>query len=111
VRNENDSLGHIIKSARMEKNLTQDQAAELLDVSPRHFQYIENDEKKPGYDLLCKIIHKLDISPDLLFYPQNEENNPELSVLFQKIRLCDKQQIAVIRATTEALLFMNHIPG
>jgi transcriptional regulator with XRE-family HTH domain len=88
----------------MQKNLTQDQAAEILEISSRHYQYVENNVKKPGYNLLCRFIHKLDISPDNIFYPQNEVNNPELMALFQKIRLCDKHQIAVIRATTEALL-------
>jgi len=99
-----DTLGKIIREARINKNLTQDKAAEILEISPRHFQYIENDNKKPGYDLLCKLIHKLDISPDAIFYPQNETNNPELAGLFRKIRLCDKYQISVISATTDALL-------
>lgn len=99
-----DTLGKIIREARLNKNLTQDKAAEILEISPRHFQYIENDNKKPGYDLLCRLIHKLDISPDAIFYPQNETNNPELAGLFRKIRLCDKYQISVISAATDALL-------
>jgi transcriptional regulator with XRE-family HTH domain len=104
VLNNSDILGKIIRDARINKNLTQDKAAEMLDISPRHFQYIENGDKKPGYELLCRLIHKLDISPDAIFYPQNEVNSPELADLFRKIRLCDKHQIAVLRATTEALL-------
>ena len=107
MRNNYDTLGQIIRKARTAKHLTQDQAAEMLGVCPRHFQYIENDKKKPGYDLLCRLIYKLDISPDTIFFPQNEVNNPELMALFQKIRLCDERQIAVIIATTEAILTME----
>ena len=99
-----DTLGKIIREARTNKNLTQDKAAEILEISPRHFQYIENDNKKPGYDLLCRLIHKLDISPVAIFYPQNEISNPELAGLFRKIRLCDQYQMSVINATTDALL-------
>ncbi len=104
--NNYETLGKILKSVRIGKKLSQDQTAKILEISTRHYQYIENDEKKPGYDLLCRIIYKLSISPDAIFYPQNEINNPMLVSLFQKIRLCEEHQIAVIHATTEALLKM-----
>lgn len=104
--NNYETLGKIIKSARINKKLTQDQAAKLLEISPRHYQYIENDEKKPGYDLLGRIIHKLGISPDTIFFQQNETNNSNLAALIQKIRLCDEQKLSVIQATTDALLNM-----
>jgi len=101
-----ETLGKIIKIARGNENLTQNETAKILEISARHYQYIENGEKKPGYDLLCRIIHKLGISPDAIFFPENEANNTTMAALIQKIRLCDEQKISVIQATTDALLNM-----
>lgn len=56
----------IFKEARKKQGLTQEQAAELLDVCPRWIQKIESGEKLPGRDLLLKIIKLFSIDPSSL---------------------------------------------
>ena len=42
--------------ARTEKKLTQEETAELLDISTRWFQKIENGYSEPNLELTCKIV-------------------------------------------------------
>lgn len=47
--------------ARREKHLTQEETAELLDVSTRWFQKIENAHSEPNLELTCKIVKEFGI--------------------------------------------------
>lgn len=49
MRDESINLGIAIKKARINKHLTQAQLAEILDVSIRHIQGIENEGKKSKF--------------------------------------------------------------
>ena len=50
------SLGAAIKVARQNQQLTQTELSEELDISSRHLQAIENENKAPSYELLSKIL-------------------------------------------------------
>ena len=76
-----DMLGSIIKSARKTKKLTREQLSELIHITPRYLMSIENENKKPSYDVLFRLIHELCISADTIFYPQPDSNNTELEQL------------------------------
>ena len=68
-KNDN-SLGDAIKAARRAKGWTQSHLAGLLEISPRHLKGIENNGRKPSYNLLVRIIRELDISTDKIFHPE-----------------------------------------
>ncbi|MBR2290603.1 MAG: helix-turn-helix transcriptional regulator [Clostridia bacterium] len=53
----------MIKEYRMKKNYTQEQLAEILEISPRQLQRIEKDENNTKISTLKKMIKILDI-PD-----------------------------------------------
>lgn len=53
----------MIKEYREKKKYTQEMLAELLDISPRQLQRIEQNEEKTKINTLKKIINILDI-PD-----------------------------------------------
>ena len=65
-----DVLGKVVKNARLEKGLSQEQLAELLDCSTRHIMGIENEVKKPGYWRLFRLIRELNIDANTIFYPE-----------------------------------------
>ena len=46
--NDLDSLGEILKAARKNNNLTREQLAERINISPRYLMFIENENKKPA---------------------------------------------------------------
>lgn len=53
----------MIKENRIKKNYTQEELAEIIDISPRQMQRIEKNESKTKIDTLKKIIKVLQI-PD-----------------------------------------------
>ena len=54
----------MIKEYRKKKHYTQDMLAELLNISPRQLQRIEQNEDKTKINTLKKIINILDIPDD-----------------------------------------------
>lgn len=53
----------MIKENRIKKNYTQEQLAEIINISPRQMQRIEKDESKTKLETLKKIIKVLQV-PD-----------------------------------------------
>lgn len=46
-----DTLGDVIKDARQNKSITIEALAEKLDVTERYMYRLENEHKKPSYDI------------------------------------------------------------
>ena len=60
------AIGRRIKTARERKRLTQEQLAELIDLSPMHISVIERGVKLPKLETLINIANVLDVSADVL---------------------------------------------
>jgi len=99
-----DTLGSIIKDARLKQELTREQLADRLNISHRYLISIENEKHKPSYDVLFKIIRELAIVPDLIFYPDKPCKDTEIEDLVRMLYNCDERSIKVVRATVKALL-------
>lgn len=99
-----DTLGKVIKEARLKSELTREQLAERLDITPRYLISIENEKHKPSYDILFKIIRELAIMPDAIFYPDKPCKDTEIEDLIRMLYNCDEYSIQVVRATVKALL-------
>ena len=54
----------MIKEYRLRKGLTQEQLAEMLDISTRHLQRIESNICSTKIEMLIKIIHVLNIKDE-----------------------------------------------
>lgn len=62
----------MIKEFRLKKNYTQEQLAEIINISPRQLQRIEKDENKTKIETIRKIIKVLDIpDKEILNYIKN----------------------------------------
>ena len=70
MANKYDTLGHIIKEARLNAKLTRDEFAERVGMSVRYIASIENEGKKPSFNALCTIIRALGIDAILYFIPK-----------------------------------------
>lgn len=101
---ENDMLGAVIKKARNSQKITLETLAEKIGISARYLGSIENENKKPSYDVLFKLIRTLGISPDLIFYPDDPSKDSEIENLVRLLHSCDDKSLKVVRATVEALL-------
>ena len=67
------AIGKRIKSAREKKGMTQEQLAELVNLSPMHVSVIERGNKLPKLETLINIANILDVSADVLL--QDVVNN------------------------------------
>lgn len=67
-------IGAIIRKHRKYKNYTQEQLAELINVTAGFLGQIERDESYPSFETLVRLVYVLDIDPKLLFFPTNKEH-------------------------------------
>ena len=95
-----------IKEARERAHLTQEELAEIIDISPTHMSVIERGVKTPKLDTFVKIVKALNLSADALLLDGMDQVNDsivaELSVRLG--RLTDENQnriLNAIRALTE----------
>ena len=100
------AIGSKIKEARERAHLTQEELAEIIDISPTHMSVIERGVKTPKLDTFVRIVNALKLSSDALLQDgvdhADESIMAELSIRIG--RLPQKDQIRIlnaIRALTE----------
>ena len=99
-----NTLGDIIKNAREKAGITIEALANKVDITERYLYRIENENKKPSYDVLYKLIRELSISPDLIFYPEKPSKDSEVENLLRMLSDCDERSLEVVKATVKALI-------
>jgi transcriptional regulator with XRE-family HTH domain len=97
-------LGPLVKSARLNQGLTQNQLAEKVGVGLRHIMGIENEGKRPSYELLYHLIRELNISADSIFYPDHYIGDAEFDYLIRLLKRCGRNEIRVVIALAKSLL-------
>jgi transcriptional regulator with XRE-family HTH domain len=102
--NNYDKLGIILKAARKSRELTREQLAEIINITPRYLMSIENENKKPSYDVLFRLIRELGISADSIFYTDNQQTNTKVEQLIRLLYLCDDRELKIATVTIKALL-------
>ena len=100
------SIGSKIKEARERAHLTQEELAEIIDISPTHMSVIERGVKTPKLDTFVKIVKALNLSADALLLDGMDQVNDstvaELSVRLGRLSDEDRNRILnAIRALTE----------
>lgn len=88
-------IGQFIMKQRKEKNLTQEQLAEKLNVSNKTISKWENGKCMPDYGIIESLCKELDITIAELM---DGETNPQNS-----IRVYDEQQILLLLERVQAL--------
>ena len=65
-------LREAIRNERKDKRITQEELAEMLEVSPTHIKHIESGHRKPSIEILFEIAKILNISLDSVVFSENE---------------------------------------
>lgn len=104
VHNNTDLLSDIIKAARAQSGLTVEGLAEKAHITERYVYRIENENKKPSFDVLHRLVRVLAISPDLIFYPEKPSKESEIENLTRMLLSCDDRSMEIINATIKAAL-------
>ena len=53
----------VLRRFRQEKNLSQEELAARLDISPSYISRMESDLKKPSLDIIFRLAKALDVKP------------------------------------------------
>ena len=64
MHSNSEILGIVLKNAREKAGITVETLSENVGITERYLYRIENEGKKPSYDILYKLIRELSISPD-----------------------------------------------
>lgn len=97
----NNVLGNAIRKARMNKNLTQEGLAELVEITPIHLKHIEGGQGKPSVPVLFKLARALEFSIDSIVVgsSRNEDNEDTQSLISDInyiIRKCNTKELNLI---------------
>ena len=93
-----NSLACRIKDYRKRLGYTQEQFAELIELSVSSYTKIENSFQKPSLDTLIKISEKMNISMDYLLFGREKALEPDAwDVLNSIILFADKDALIQVR--------------
>ena len=104
MRSAGNDLGAVVKTARLNKQLTQEQLAEKTGVGLRHIMAIENEGKHPSYEVLYSLIQILDISADSIFRPKVAKHTIEQEQFIREYLSCSAHEQKIINATVHSFL-------
>ena len=99
-----DNLGNVIKTAREKAGITIEYLATNVGITERYLYRIENEGKKPSFDVLYKLTRKLSISADMIFYPEKPSKDSEIENLLRMLSESDERSLEVVKATIKALI-------
>ena len=99
-------LGTAIRTARIKMNLTQEQVAEMVDISPVHYMHLESEHRMPSIKVLFKLCAILNLSLDsLMFLSAND--TPLIQEINNYAHKCTDRQLQVILAAMQVMVAQN----
>lgn len=99
-----DYMGLILKEARLEAKLTQDEVAERVGITTRYLMAIENEGKCPALDVWFRLIRTLHISADAIVYPENAAEKETDEQLLYMIRALSSRDKKIAQALIQSML-------
>ena len=98
-------IGQKIKRCRQEHGLSQEQAAEICDISASFYGNIERGTKKMSLDTFVVICNKLTLSPDYLLQENLPESDPVVISIIHEVKKAGEPQykryLAIIKALSK----------
>ena len=85
-------IGNRIRMARENKNLTQERASELCEITPAFYGNIERGDRKMSVETLFKISVGLGVSVDYLFFGESVQIDKLAAMLKEIQKKADKKQ-------------------
>ncbi len=99
-------IGKRIKQKRIEKNYTQEQLAELVNIGPSHMSHLEGGKTVPSMDVFIALCNVLEVSADELLCREIVAGKPILANwLTDLIEDCDATETKIL---TDVLTSTKH---
>lgn len=97
-------LREAIRNERKDKRITQEELAEMLEVSPTHIKHIESGHRKPSIEILFEISKILNISLDSVVFSKNESARTDTREKIDRLLdISDEASLRFILSVLEAL--------
>lgn len=96
-------LGTTLKNIRIENGYTREQLSERAGISTRHLIAIENEMKRPRYEVLYMLIHALGVSADRIFY-SSESNRDDAEQIKNLYLRCSERDQKIIKSLIDCML-------
>lgn len=100
-------MGRMIKYARESKGITQDDAAEVLNISDSFYKQIEQGKGNPSLANFQAIIAYYNLSADSLLYPGDNDQNSLENQNIRLLKRCNPAEQRLINAMITSLLSNN----
>lgn len=98
-------LGNTIRQARIDNHLTQEQLAELVQITPTHLKHIESEHRKPSIEVLFSLASVLHFSLDsLLETEESYEHTKRKNELNLLIDTCSDSELDIVLAALRELV-------
>lgn len=104
------TLGEAVRTARLNKGLTQIALANMLDLDVRTIINIENYKGNPKMEVLYPLIRALDINPNTIFFPEQYQNSDERSDFNRMIAQFSNEEIASLRPICRTVVSVLRAP-
>ena len=102
-------LREAIRNERKDKRITQEELAEMLEVSPTHVKHIESGHRKPSIEILFEIAKILNISLDSVVFSKNESAHTDTREKIDRLLdISDEASLRFILSVLEALREKEH---
>ena len=96
--------GAAVRAARLKKGYTQEQLAELVEVTPTHEKHIESGHRLPSVEVLFSIAQALDMSLDNIVFPEQEAGSGRVKEISIMLNQCGERELAVLLDVAGSLL-------
>ncbi len=103
-----ENLGSAIKKARVEKGLSQEQLAEILDVTPTHVKHMESGRRNPSVEILFAISERLNMSLDSLCTKECSNKQKIINDISFRLKSCDEKDLKLIYEIINVFLNTHH---
>ena len=103
-------FGKRLKSLRIDRDLTQLELAEILDLSLSYLKDLERFKNTPSLEVFAKTIQYFNLSADTVIYPDKNLNNSTYQKIQRRLLQCDEKQLKIILALIDAVLSVDDTP-
>ena len=101
MKDPNNQIGRRIKAARMEKKLTQEKLAEIINISTNYISEIESKGKIPSSSILISICRFLNVSIDDIIFDTDSDSIRKIT---RQLSQCTVKQLELINSIVESII-------
>ena len=103
-----ESLGKVVKKARLNKGLSQKALAEMLKIDKRSILNMENGKGNPNMKTVYSLVRVLEIDPTEIFYPEFESGEDISDAVKAMVSPCNKSdRVMVLEIVRDIIITIN----